>query len=88
MSTASTPTLAELEQLYEDPETGHVIKSWHSDTPSRWSLYCGQAAEALRLIDEASVDCVVTSPPYFWLRDYQVAGKSARRTAWMVISRQ
>ena len=75
MSTDSTPTLAEVERRYEDPATGHLIKSWHSNTPSPWSLYCGPAAEALRLVDEASVDCVVTSPPYFWLRDYQVEGQ-------------
>ena len=70
-----TPSPTEVERQYKDPATGHLIKSWHSNTPSLWSLYCGQAAEALRLLDEASVDCVVTSPPYFWLRDYQVEGQ-------------
>ena len=59
----------------DDPVTGHLIKSWHANSPAPWSLYCGQAEEALRLIDTASVDCVVTSPPYFWLRDYQVEGQ-------------
>ena len=75
LSTHTTPGLAEVEKQYEDPETGHIIKSWHSDTPLLWTLYCGQAVDALRLIDEASVDCVVTSPPYFWLRDYHVEGQ-------------
>ena len=75
MSPHPTPSPTEVERQYKDPATGHLIKSWHSNTPSLWSLYCGQAAEALRLLDEASVDCVVTSPPYFWLRDYQVEGQ-------------
>ena len=39
------------------------------------SCFCGQAKEALKLTDDESVDCVVTSPPYFWLRDYQVDGQ-------------
>ena len=75
MSTDSTPTYAVVERQYEDPVTGHTVKGWHSNPLPLWSLYCGQAAEALRLVDEASVDCVVTSPPYFWLRDYQVEGQ-------------
>ena len=75
MSLDPTPILTEAERQHEDPATGHLIKSWHSSTPSQWTLYCGQAAEALRLVAEASVDCVVTSPPYFWLRDYQVDGQ-------------
>ena len=75
MSTDSMVILTEVERQYEGPVPGRPIKGWHSKTPSQWSLYCGQAAEALRLVDEASVDCVVTSPPYFWLRDYQVEGQ-------------
>ena len=75
MSTQSTTGPYVIEKEYKDPATGQRIKSWHSETPSSWSLYCGQAVEALRLIDEESVDCVVTSPPYFWLRDYQVEGQ-------------
>ena len=35
----------------------------------------GHSKEALSFLDDGSVDCVVTSPPYFWLRDYKVAGQ-------------
>lgn len=69
------PAPTVVERQHEDPATGKVITSWHSNAPSDWTLYRGQAADALRLIDQASVDCVVTSPPYFWLRDYQVDGQ-------------
>ena len=75
MGTDPAPILTEIVRHFEDPTTGHLIKSWHSNTPCPWSLYCGQASEALRLVDAASVDCVVTSLPYFWLRDYQVGGQ-------------
>ena len=40
-----------------------------------WELLQGDAAAALRLLEPESVDCVVTSPPYFWLRDYGVSGQ-------------
>lgn len=65
----------EVEVLHEDPLTGHHIIEWNSDLPIHWKLFCGQAKEALRLIDDSSVDCVITSPPYFWLRDYKVEGQ-------------
>lgn len=65
----------EVEVIQEDPVTGHTIKEWHAALPHPWRLFCGQAKEALRLLDNSSVDCVVTSPPYFWLRDYKVEGQ-------------
>ncbi len=40
-----------------------------------WKLFEGDANHALKLIDDETVDCVVTSPPYFWLRDYGVEGQ-------------
>jgi DNA modification methylase len=38
-------------------------------------ILVGDAAEKLREIPDASMDCCVTSPPYFGLRDYGVAGQ-------------
>lgn len=35
-----------------------------------FTLYRGGALEVLRELDDASVDCVVTSPPYWRLRNY------------------
>ena len=37
-----------------------------------WHVIQGDAVEALSLIAPESVECVITSPPYFWLRDYGV----------------
>ena len=65
----------EEQNLCKDPITGQIIKRWHSNIPASWILYCGQAKEALHLIQDETVDCVVTSPPYFWLRDYRVEGQ-------------
>ena len=60
---------------FQAPHTGSGITAWSSTSPIPWKLYCGPASQALRLIDDQSVDCVVTSPPYYWLRNYQVEGQ-------------
>lgn len=39
------------------------------------TLHHGDALAVLRTLPDASVDCCVTSPPYFGLRDYGVAGQ-------------
>lgn len=38
-------------------------------------IICGDALEVLRTLPDASVNCVVTSPPYYGLRDYGVDGQ-------------
>lgn len=39
------------------------------------TLLLGDALNVLRTLPDASVDCVVTSPPYYGLRDYGTAGQ-------------
>jgi site-specific DNA-methyltransferase (adenine-specific) len=41
----------------------------------RNQILIGDAVATLARLPEASVDCVVTSPPYYQLRDYQVVGQ-------------
>jgi len=41
----------------------------------RNTILTGDAAATLATLPEASVDCVVTSPPYYQLRDYGMAGQ-------------
>lgn len=40
-----------------------------------YKIICGDALEKLRSLPNESVYCCVTSPPYFGLRDYEVAGQ-------------
>jgi DNA modification methylase len=49
-------------------------KEWHgkNSLDITWSIYHGNAENVLKIIPDESVNCVVTSPPYFWLRDYGV----------------
>lgn len=39
------------------------------------TLYCGDALDVLRTMPDQDVDCIVTSPPYFGLRDYGSEGQ-------------
>lgn len=48
------------------------------DSLTRPVIVCGPAAEALRLIPTGSIQTVVTSPPYWSLRDYKVADQIGR----------
>ena len=42
---------------------------------SQATLYCGDALTVLQTLPGASVQCVVTSPPYWGLRDYGIPGQ-------------
>ncbi len=41
----------------------------------KWTIYQGDALGVLQGLTDESVNCVVTSPPYYWLRDYGVDGQ-------------
>jgi len=45
---------------------------WESDGVT---LYCGDCREVLQELPDESVHCVITSPPYWGLRDYGVDGQ-------------
>lgn len=51
------------------------IEPYYGSDDGRVVLYCGDAAETLRQMPEESVHCVVTSPPYWGLRDYGTDGQ-------------
>ena len=42
---------------------------------NRDSIYCGDAADVLASWSDGCVDCCVTSPPYYGLRDYGAEGQ-------------
>src|SRR4051812_22631010 len=45
------------------------------DDGAIWNLYCGDAGSVLASLPANRYGCVVTSPPYFWQRDYEVDGQ-------------
>lgn len=40
-----------------------------------WTLYNGDSKHVSQSLKPESVNCVITSPPYYWQRDYQVDGQ-------------
>lgn len=47
----------------------------HPDDSPSWQVYCDDARQVLHRLPGESIDCVVTSPPYYWQRDYGVEGQ-------------
>ncbi len=61
---------------HNHPLLHEPIKEWNScQNALQWRVFCGSAKETLQMLPSGSVQCVVTSPPYFWLRDYKVEGQ-------------
>lgn len=50
-----------------------AMKPYYSDDSV--TLFLGDATAVLSTLEPGSVDCIVTSPPYFGLRDYGVDGQ-------------
>lgn len=50
---------------------------WHGTTTkgTTWDVYQGDALKVLKTLPDNQFHCAVTSPPYFWLRDYNVIGQ-------------
>src|SRR5258706_7510112 len=43
-----------------------------------WALLNGDALACLQTLPDGMADCAVTSPPYYWQRDYGVDGQSGQ----------
>jgi tRNA1(Val) A37 N6-methylase TrmN6 len=53
-----------------------VTPRFSSDSLSPpWLVLEGDVRDGLAALASNSVDCVVTSPPYFWQRDYGMTGQ-------------
>ena len=53
-----------------------IVRTWTGEsTDGDWTIHEGSALDVLKELDDELVDCLITSPPYFWLRDYEVEGQ-------------
>jgi DNA modification methylase len=54
-----------------------MLNQWSgtADAGTEWKLFRGDAREVLTDLESDSFHCVVTSPPYYSLRDYRVDGQ-------------
>src|SRR5699024_8115678 len=55
------------------PKKGKRVAHHYQD--EHVTLHHGDAPDVLGRMDAGSVDCIVTSPPYYGLRDYGVDGQ-------------
>src|SRR5437870_4910883 len=53
------------------------LHDWRGHTRERaaWEIHKGDAQSVLKGFQQNSFNCVVTSPPYYWQRDYKVVGQ-------------
>lgn len=59
------------------------INEWAGDTAAgvHWRVIRGDSRHVLRTLDDNRFACVVTSPPYYWQRDYQVDNQIGLETS-------
>jgi DNA modification methylase len=76
MSEGSVLPLGDLSSE-SDSRVEPVRQSWSGQMPGgqAWSILAGDARNVLSNMAKESFQCVVTSPPYFWQRDYGVDGQ-------------
>lgn len=57
--------------------TVHGLHEWrgHTATGIEWAIHRGDAEQVLASQPANWFDCVITSPPYYWQRDYKVEGQ-------------
>ncbi len=57
--------------------TGHGLHEWRGHTRQgiAWEVHRGDVQQVLQELTANQFHCVITSPPYYWQRDYKVAGQ-------------
>ncbi len=53
------------------------VHDWagHSQQGVAWNVHRGHVSDALNKLSPNIFNCVITSPPYYWQRDYKVQGQ-------------
>ncbi len=77
-------------QTQQDPSAQASVETappygqdrWGGQTKGRirWEVRRGDAAQVLTTLIADTYQCVVTSPPYYWQRDYGVAGQIGKES--------
>src|SRR5437870_13283951 len=78
-----------MDQRHEDAARPIRLPAYKEDGIS---VYLGDAREVMAELPTESIDCVITSPPYWGLRDFGVAstiwgGQAGCRHSWSVLQR-
>lgn len=61
----------------------HGTHTWSgtAQNGASWEVHRGDSLQIAASLRDSSIDCLVTSPPYYWQRDYQVAGQLGLESA-------
>lgn len=59
----------------EDDAVSGPFAAGERENGTTWQVLQGDCRTALTALEPGSVDSVITSPPYYWQRDYEVAGQ-------------
>jgi site-specific DNA-methyltransferase (cytosine-N4-specific) len=73
------PTACHTHSDEPNPERKVVTTIYYTDPNA--TLHVGDALDILTAMPDASVDCIVTSPPYWAKRDYGIGGQYGREDA-------
>jgi DNA modification methylase len=76
-SLQAQPIAHERKRRPADIQVPPGIHEWrgHSREGIAWEIHRGDAMSVLKGLPPNSANCVVTSPPYYWQRDYKVVGQ-------------
>lgn len=74
---------AAISEVVRAADGRHEASCWAGLTRGglHWSVACGDASEVLSTVLPSRFDCAITSPPYYWQRDYDVAGQIGKEPA-------
>ena len=71
------PPASERRQQSDSTHIPKGLHDWRGHTREgiAWEIHKGDAKSVLKGFQPNSFNCVVTSPPYYWQRDYKVVGQ-------------
>jgi excisionase family DNA binding protein len=72
---ATSPVQTDVKSSAEAADECRSFASGITAKKLRWHLLHGDARSCAAAIEHGSVNCIVTSPPYYWQRDYEVDGQ-------------
>jgi DNA modification methylase len=60
-----------------------ALRAWdgHTSEGIAWKVHRGDVRKVLATLQEERFHCVITSPPYFWQRDYNVEGQIGKESS-------
>lgn len=60
----------------DDPDVGDAVyAAGERENGTAWTILNGDSKQVAATLEPESINCVITSPPYYWQRDYEVDGQ-------------